>query len=121
MDTVEVKHKYLLTKWAPIIQECRNSGLTVKAWCAENSINEKQFFYWQRRVREDLCSNLDIPTKEQLITFQPLKSQNSHREVSKSGSFEPDMVLKIGNCQIDITNQASPQLLEIVLKVVSNV
>lgn len=40
-----------LMKWAPIIKECRSSDMTVRAWCHENNINEKLFYYWQRRVR----------------------------------------------------------------------
>ncbi|MDU5723925.1 MAG: hypothetical protein E6Z86_17575 [Clostridium butyricum] len=40
-----------LMKWAAIIKECRNSGMTVRAWCHENNINENKFYYWQRRVR----------------------------------------------------------------------
>ena len=44
MDTSKVKHQYFLSKWAPIIQECRTSGMTVKAWCQENDVDEGQFF-----------------------------------------------------------------------------
>lgn len=45
MDTSKVKHQYFLSKWAPIIQECRTSGMTVKAWCQENDVDEGQFLF----------------------------------------------------------------------------
>lgn len=78
MDTVEVKHKYLLSKWAPIIQSCRTSGMTVKAWCQENNINEKQFFYWQRRVREEISSlSSELPATKPNTTFVSLKSSET--------------------------------------------
>ena len=33
--------------------------MTKKAWCIANNISEKQFFYWQRRVRMQLVQELE--------------------------------------------------------------
>jgi putative transposase len=38
-------------KWAPIIQKCRSSGMGVRPWCRENDVSEKQFYYWERRIK----------------------------------------------------------------------
>lgn len=42
MNARELKHQHLLNTWTPIIHECKNSGMTVKDWCLENDVNEKQ-------------------------------------------------------------------------------
>jgi hypothetical protein len=58
MDVQKVTHEIRLRQWIGIIKECRGSGKTVKSWCAENGINEKSYFYWQKRVREAACQEL---------------------------------------------------------------
>lgn len=124
MDTRKVKHKYHLSKWMPIVQECRTSGMTVKAWCLKNNVSEQQFFYWQRRVREELCTSVQVPEKEnkhQPTIFAPLPVQNYHKETPQSDLFRPDLVISIGDYRLELANQTSPELLEAVLKVIHHV
>lgn len=40
-----------LGQWAEIIKECNESPLTNREWCIQNGIDEKQYYYWQRKVR----------------------------------------------------------------------
>jgi len=35
-----------------LVREQRDSGLTIRAWCAANSIKEGNFYYWLRGIRE---------------------------------------------------------------------
>ena len=53
-DVRETAKKVRLYQWSEMIKECRNSGMTVRAWCKENGISEKIFYYRQRKVREAL-------------------------------------------------------------------
>ena len=39
-----------LVKWSERVTACRNSGIPVKAWCAQEGISEKTYYYWQRKV-----------------------------------------------------------------------
>ena len=39
-----------LAIWAARVRACRSSGLTVKAWCAENGIAPNTYFRWQKKV-----------------------------------------------------------------------
>lgn len=39
-----------LAVWMQGIADRRNSGKGVKHWCQENSISEKIYYYWQRRI-----------------------------------------------------------------------
>ena len=43
-----------LANWAARIMACRGSGMTVRAWCQENGISEKTYYYWQRRLFQTL-------------------------------------------------------------------
>ena len=44
-----------MAEWAQRVSECRSSGLTVRRWCKQHEINEKTYYYWQRRIWE--CMN----------------------------------------------------------------
>ena len=41
-----------MKKWAGIIQEAAASGLTKSEFCARNGIDRRQFFHWQKQLRE---------------------------------------------------------------------
>ena len=41
-----------MRKWAGILQEAATSGLSKVTWCEQNGINRRQFFYWQKQIRE---------------------------------------------------------------------
>ena len=43
-----------MEKWAQRVSECRSSGLTVRKWCEQHEINEKTYYYWQRRIWESM-------------------------------------------------------------------
>ena len=40
--------------WAERIAECRGSGMSVRAWCRGNGISEKTYYYWQRRLYQQM-------------------------------------------------------------------
>ena len=39
-----------MQEWAARFAECRSSGMTVKAWCAEQGITIKKYYYWEKQV-----------------------------------------------------------------------
>ena len=41
-----------LHEWAALVADCRGSGMTVKAWCAEHGVTCGQYYRWQRKVYE---------------------------------------------------------------------
>ena len=45
--------------WAERIAECRSSGKSVRAWCRENEISEKTYYYWQRRLYQQMLSTVE--------------------------------------------------------------
>lgn len=71
MDVQEMTREIRLQQWAGIVKECRGSGKTVKSWCTENGINEKSYFYWQKRVREAACQELTAYREQQVAKTEP--------------------------------------------------
>ena len=39
MTSAKLKHRVKLQEWAARIQDCRSSGLSVRAWCRQEEIN----------------------------------------------------------------------------------
>ena len=58
MDTCT--HEARLNQWKLIIEQCqsRPDGQTARQWLAENGIQEKTYYYWLRRVRKEVYSQL---------------------------------------------------------------
>ena len=49
----QITHDIRLEGWKDVIRQChaRPKGQTIKDWCAQNNVSEKQFYYWQRQIR----------------------------------------------------------------------
>lgn len=120
MNTRQVTHQYRLSHWSPIIRDCKNSGMTVKDWCIKNDVNEKRYYYWQRRIREELSHSLPEKVLDaQPPRFVPITTKSNTDHITSS--FKPDLVLNYGTIKLEIANSISPELLNEMLKVLSHV
>lgn len=120
MKAKMVKHQYLRSQWTPIITECKNSGMTVRAWCHKNDVNERQFYYWQRQIREELFPTI---MDKNLVTVTPQFTAIPREIIQKTNEgsvFSPEVIITCGNIKIEVSNTTSPALLAELLKVINN-
>jgi hypothetical protein len=47
----DAKTEFRLRQWTQIIQTCQASSMTVVAWCSQNNVNVKSYYYWLRKIR----------------------------------------------------------------------
>ena len=47
----KITRQVRIEHWTQIMNECLNSGMNKTEWCRANGISDKQFFYWQRILR----------------------------------------------------------------------
>ncbi|KPU46391.1 hypothetical protein OXPF_00030 [Oxobacter pfennigii] len=116
----KITHEMRLMQWKPIISECRSSGMTIKSWCLQNNVNEKLFYYWQRRVREDayeVIKKAQFNNKPNFIELPVPAADYS----GKASPFTADMIIHIGNSVLELSNTVSEELLLKVLKAISDV
>ena len=52
-----VNREVQLQQWQQQIMDCRASGLTVGAWCEQNGMSKKTYYYHLRRVRESMIES----------------------------------------------------------------
>ena len=50
MTSAKLKHRVKLQEWAARIQDCRSSGLSVRAWCRQEEINVTTYYRWEREL-----------------------------------------------------------------------
>ena len=67
-DVLAVRDEYRRQMWPGLIQECKASGMTNKEFCEQRGISKKSFYYWQRKVREQIVE-ADAP---QLVQLEPI-------------------------------------------------
>ena len=58
MNTRQIAAEYRLQHWAQIVNEKKESGLSVKAFCEEAGFHANIYYYWQRKLRESTCEQL---------------------------------------------------------------
>ena len=103
MDQVSlVKADVRKKQWAEIIQACQNSGMTVKAWCLENGINIKSYYYRLRKLREELCNST-----QQVVPICSFSS--SHFIVIRNGNVTAEIPDGISAATIDAVVRAVSQ------------
>lgn len=107
-------HEMRLAQRTSIIRECNNSGMPKKSWMAINNVDEKQFYYWQRRIKCEVIQELQ-PNLTSTSTFVELPTPVAD---CQQGNL-PDAVLRIGNCTLDIRDSSTPMLLQTIVPVLS--
>ena len=40
-----------MSRWQKIIEDQKQSGLSVRRYCIERNLNQTSFFYWQKRIQ----------------------------------------------------------------------
>ena len=95
-------------QWLAMLNEQKQSGLTVKDWCSENGISENCFYYRQRRLRERIGSALP--------TFVELKPPAEPQEAPHLENLNRTATIRIGDIVVDLSNQASAILIKNILE-----
>ena len=96
MTSAELKHRAKLQEWAAQIQNCRSSGLPVRAWCRQEGINATTYYRWEREflalAETEPCSAVPAVTFAEL----PEPKKMSRNVVERCAT------LHIGNASLDI-------------------
>lgn len=107
----KITHEIRLSNWKAIIEQysLRSEGQTVKQWLADNGINEKTYYYWQRRVRKEVFgqSGLSKPIEDQktdTVSFAEIPVMAAQRETALDAPFHADAVIQTGNTAIGLTD-----------------
>lgn len=90
------------SEWAKLIDECQNSGISIKLWCEKNGITYRQYRYWANKLQNQTQQWAQVTVKDEGIKCNGVK-------------------LYCGKWTIAIENGVSLELLSDVLRAVDTV
>jgi len=109
----KLTHEMRLKHWLRILQERGDSGKSVRAYCREHDINEKSYYYWQRRLRETAAEMIVDSKNTNVLTI----SEPTFAEINLPPQSENSAItIRIGNAVVEIQGQADSQTIEAIIK-----
>ena len=110
MDTRAIASEYRLTHWSGVMRERQDSGMSIRAYCESVGIHENVYYYWQRKLREAACHELNstnqintgneiVPRGWSICDVSEAKVQQKSNPERK----ENELIVEIGKCLIKVT------------------
>ncbi len=56
MSAKTILHQAMLNEWVVRIAEQKASGLNVSDWCIQNGLTKDKYFYWKRKIKDELIT-----------------------------------------------------------------
>ena len=84
MDATTAEIRY--QRWVQVIQDWSNSGLSKRDYCQQNAIDEKQFYYYQRRIRAIIATQAErpaLPESGSGLTANSVGQQSNRPQIVK--------------------------------------
>lgn len=97
-------------KWRDRIEECRQSGLSIKGWCQQNGLKDTAYHYWVKRFKF-LDQDESRENKFAEVVLPP------ESNVAKSTPKSAKLSLSFGNYTIGIEDGFNPLTLVELVKV----
>lgn len=119
MESRTLKHAAMLQEWESRIMECRSSGKSVAAWCAEAGIKVKTYYYWEKCYLLEHGTDVRNSASGSLMRIEPGKLRSESAGVQKSAST---ITLTSGKVVLELpANMAADHLAAIVAAINRNV
>lgn len=124
MDKLTIaSHDYKLNLWTARITECRNSGMTVIAWCNQNNVSIKSYYYWMRKIKREVFESLpaDIQQKAPIITEpDPIVFSKINMPLNNEPALQGVITIRLNGITIDVQDEASEMIIQNTLRAIRN-
>ena len=120
IDLREVSQQVRLQQYAAMVQECKASGMTVRAWCEENGIAYKNYYYRQRRVRKALLEMEGSGSSFLNAPAHTIFAKLPTKAFAQTGN-EPATTINVNGLTIDIYSGAGADVIKASLKAVMDI
>ena len=116
-------HEIRIANWRSIIEQChaRPEGQSAKQWLADNGISEKNYYYWQRKIRQEtyalISSNVTPTIESESVAFAELPFISPKEN---GQSFSPDAVIRRDQIVLELSNTVSDRLLDRLVEVINH-
>lgn len=112
-NAVEVRGR----QWLERIMACNQSGQTRSAWCEENGVSLKSYYYWQNKLRWKMTAAMGAKAEEMpQADFVPLRLPGPQG----GQTVATPVVIRARGMEIEIRETASEALIGRLLRVVTD-
>ena len=122
MNTTKFRREFVAQQWAQRINDFKNSGLPLKEWLSINNLTKDQYYYWKRRLSDEVLDAVTTTTFVELpqIISAPASTaaeRSPLSEFSVTGTTSaPDAILNVNGIEIKLFNSATLSLLKNVIE-----
>ena len=113
MDMRKLTQEMRLKHWLGVLRERNDSGKSIRAYCKEHGINEKSYYYWQRRLRETAAKTSSYSDNTAVAAIAEPRFTEINLPVQNKNSA---ITIRIGNAVVEIEGQADRQTIEAILQ-----
>lgn len=127
-DAKNATKEFRLEQWRKIIQDRMDSGLFVDDYCEQHNLSRNSYYYWLRKIRQDLISKQAVetmcqenfPAESTIVELKPskMKKYANCGQYSNQSSFESKLELSVEGATLTVFDSTSDDLLFRVLKAV---
>ena len=109
-----MKHAALLQAWSGRIAECRSRGKTVKAWCEDEGVSIKTYYYWEKRIVAEASQEPNLSMTAQSRMLMRVNPETLSDE--DTGSREACFTIRHGKSTITLPNGSSVETIAALVK-----
>ena len=125
----ELKQQLGMQQWSAIIEDRISSGLKVDEYCEKNGLSRNSYFYWLRKIREEMAVSssangtevLPVTTKQGvLVELVPNKSNTPVPRIELQPEAAESIALAINGISICVSTDISEEMLTKVMRAARN-
>lgn len=108
----QIKHRHSIDYWKQVILAQQQSGLKAREYCRQQDIKYNAFYYWLRKIREEIVEGMPKVKSEPVAEAQFAVLSATTVTASVPVSKEPaSLKLSYGPVVLEVTEQTSQALL----------
>jgi len=120
MNTHDIAMEYRLSHWATILKDRKESGLNVTAYCKTIGVHPNTYFYWQKKLRENVCNEfLQIASISQKNELNTVPAGWAVCEAVKPEPNENVIYIEIGKCRVMVNENSASELIGKICRVLT--
>lgn len=119
MNARGLKHMARLEEWKGKVAECRSSGKSVRAWCQEQGISCKTYYYWEKGVLSEAERQMGALESVGGSSFVKMPALP---EMADTTGTTPALTakLRIKGGELEVYSGADEKILEALVRVLSH-
>ena len=118
MDAWEAKRRMKVKEWQEQVVACRNSGMSVREWCALNGVNTKTYYRHERTILDLICAEQRGLAASDSPVFAELPAPKHGPATRQTG--QAAATVHMGAVEIDIYDGAGEATLRTLLRVLGH-